>query len=340
MKSTMSSTTALLSAAAIAALLATAATPRVTADAPNGDNVDKKALFSQKCSACHNLPNPTELSYTRAEWRRTVDTMLTKYKASDEISPTEADQIVDYLATFAPHADNRPPVGSRQWSSEEDDVWFTSPNRTVITSFEGGTDLAGFTHAVDGDHAKPVWKTIADGDNADSTVARVTSAGADAGSFALLIDPHAKGADIDVKVRFKIVSGDTSPAVGIAVGVADSHHYDVIRYNRKTNDLSLIAIAAAVHTTVQSTPVNVDGGADPAMTVALDTHAAEWHTLRVQVKGGHIRGWVDSYKRINTTLPGYTGGSVALWTQGDTTAAFDDWSTDLYDPIPSTSPAS
>jgi len=71
----------------------------------------------------------------------------------------------------------------------------------LVTNFEGDIDLGGLNRAVDGDHAKPIWKTMADGDNADSTVAASPAAGADAGSFALLIDPHAKGSDIDVKVR-------------------------------------------------------------------------------------------------------------------------------------------
>jgi len=87
--------------------------------------------------------------------------------------------------------------------------------------------------------------------------------GADAGSFALLIDPHAKGSDIDVKVRFKIVSGDVSPAVGLAIGVRTATTYDVVPLQPQDHDLSLIYIAGAVHATVQA-PLIPTVSPDPA----------------------------------------------------------------------------
>ena len=329
-----------LSAAALitapfAALIAVAAMSPVTADTNGGGAVDKKALFTEKCSACHNLPNPTELSYTRAEWRRTVNTMLTKYKASDEISATEADEIVDYLATFAPHTDNRAPSGNRQWDSEADDVWFSAPNRTVIDNFESKTGLSGLSQLTDG-VGKPTWTAVVDADDADGTAARVT--GAHGHGSALLVDHRTSGADIDVKVRFKIVAGKETPAVGIAVGVEGPTRYDLVRYDQKANQLVLTTVDGANRADVQSTAINRDGGGDATQAVSLETGPTHWHTLRVQVRGGHVRGWIDSYKRINTSLPNYAAGSVALWSQGDTVADFDDWSTDLYDPVtPATS---
>ncbi len=63
--------------------------------------------------------------------------------------------------------------------------------------------------------------------------------------------------------------------------------------------------------------------------------APGWHTLRLLVKDGQVRGWLDMEKRINTTLPGYNGGKVGLWTQGNTVASFHDWTVDWYD-APST----
>lgn len=333
--------TVALIAAPACLMLAIASMPPVTADTnPGPAVVDKKALFSERCSACHDLPDPTQLSYTRAEWRRTVDTMLNKYKASDEISPTEADEIVDYLATFAPRDTGARGGGvDRQWAAEEDDVWFSDPTRSIMTNFEAPGELPSMTRAVGGENGHPVWKLTTDSDAPDGTVVDVTSKQADAGSFALLIDPRSKASDVDVKVRFKIVSGDDSPAVGIVVGLQDQGHYDVVKYNRKTNDLTLLQIAEPVHTTLQQTPVELPGAAGLAQTVSLNSSPGQWHTLRVQVRDGHLRGWVDSYKRINIGLTDYNGGEVALWSQGDTEANFDDWSTDIYDPVPGSQPS-
>ena len=56
-----------------------------------------------------------------------------------------------------------------------------------------------------------------------------------------------------------------------------------------------------------------------------------WHTLRLLVKNGQIRGWLDMNKRINIEDAAYEGGKIGLWSQGDTVAAFDDWTVDIYD---------
>lgn len=335
-------------AAPLAALVVLSAVTPVTADKSSArmrladassaaaPGETSKALFTDKCSACHDLPNPTDLSYTRDEWQKVVDKMLTKYGASDEISPTEASVIVDYLATFAPKpsADRRP-AGDRRWASETDDVWPLIPSLSRVTNFEANGALSHLDRIGVGARSKPVWQLINDGaspKSPDGTVARVSNPGAGADAFALLEDPLAKGADIDVKVRFKIVSGDTSPAVGIAVGMQDAQHYMLVRYDRKSNDLALIDVAEPSHTTVQQTPLGTIRETVPvARTVALNCADAGWHTLRVMVKDGQARAWIDSYKRINTAITGYSGGAVALWSQGDTVALFDDWSTDVYD---------
>lgn len=39
-------------------------------------------------------------------------------------------------------------------------------------------------------------------------------------------------------------------------------------------------------------------------------------------------------KRISVALPSDTTGSIGLWTQGNTSASFDDWTVDCYDPMP------
>jgi ribosomal protein L35AE/L33A len=320
----------------VALLVAAASISPVTAEtngAAGSANNDAKSLFTEKCSACHNLPNPTELSYTRGEWQRVVHTMLVKYKASDEISPTEASEIVDYLATFAPRERDTAGGGRGQvgklWAAEPDDVSADIPSKTVIDNFEEPSPLSRLTREAAGIGGKPAWRVVSTGAQLDGNVVRVSNDGATPDNFALLADPRAKGADVDVKVRFKIVSGSTSPAIGIAVGVQDSRHYSVVRYNQKSADLSLIQIAEPTHTTVQQTAIDVVPV--DVKTAAFEWRPGQWHTMRVQVKGGHVRAWIDSYKRINADLPGYNGGAVALWSQGDTVAVFDDWSTDIFD---------
>ena len=113
---------------------------RSVADTPKADATQVKALYAEKCSACHNLPKPEEKGYTRREWQRTVTTMLTKYHASDSIAPGEAAQIVDYLATFAPKTG---PGGRNQrpsdpWATDTLDVWTDAPAATRVFNFASG----------------------------------------------------------------------------------------------------------------------------------------------------------------------------------------------------------
>ncbi len=295
------------------------------ADAPKADLAQVKTLYAEKCSACHNLPVPQEKGYTRAEWQRTVGQMLTKYHASDEISAPQAAQIVDYLATFAP----KTPAGGgahggSQWATDGTDVWTTAPSASRVFNFEAGS-LAGLAPVGSGTPGPAPLCTVRPGmPGTGGFVARVSGPSFRADRFAVLLDKTDQGRDMDVHARFRIDAGKVSPAVGIVFGYSAPNQYTVLRCNQALGTLALIQVAGPVHTTVQETPIALP----PALVTPL---APGWHTLRLLVSGGQVRGWVDMQKRVSTTLPAYTGGSVGLWTQGDTAASFDDWTVDCYD---------
>ena len=314
-------------------ILVTPARP-AAADAPKADTskIDLgqvKTLYAEKCSACHNLPSPQEKGYSRAEWQRTVNTMLTKYHASDEIAPPEAARIVDYLATFAP----KPNAGNGRrsndpWATDDLDVWTTSPTASRVFNFEAGS-LAGLAPVGSGTPGPaPLCAVHPDTPGADGLVARVAGPNFHPDRFAVLLDRADRGRNFDVRVRFRIDSGKVSPAAGIVFGYTAPNQYTVLRCSQNLGDLALIQIAGPVHTTLQQTAVTLP---PPAAPVPL---AGGWHTLRLLVRDGQARGWIDMQKRISVTLPGDITGSVGLWTQGNTAASFDDWTVDCYDPAP------
>ena len=344
--------------AAVAAL--TVPTRPVAAEAPPSNStpsnlIQVKALFGEKCSACHKLPKPEEKGYTKAEWQRTVTQMLTKYHASDSIAPIEAAQIVSYLGTFLPKTDARRPGGrlSDPWATDALDVWTDAPALTRVFNFSSLSPLSALSSVGSGTPGPaPSWLVSTDKAGADGMVARVSAPAFRPDRFALLIDRADQGRNLDVRVRFRIESGKTSPAVGIAFGLTDPSHYAVLRCNQALGDLALIQIAGATHTNLQQTSLKLPpaapalpilattGIAPPPQTPAVPTPLAPgWHTLRLLVKDGQVRGWLDMQKRINVRLSGYGGGKVALWTQGSTTAAFHDWIVDWYD-APLTAPLS
>jgi len=333
-----------LAAAGVALSAGLSAPTRSDADAPKADAVQVKALYAEKCSACHNLPKPEEKAYTRPEWQRTVNTMLNKYHASESIAPAQAAQIVDYLATFAPKAaaGGRGRRPADPWATDTLDVWTDAPGATRVFNFAGGS-LAGLAPVGAGTPGPaPVWSVAADKAGPDGMVARASGPHFRADRFALLLDRADSGRNADVRVRFRIDGGKASPAVGIVCAYSGPDDYVVLRCNQALGDLALIQIAGATHTTVQQTSIALPAappaapapaGASPAaFPVAAPTPLAPgWHTLRLLVHDGQVRGWVDMQKRISAALPNYGGGKVGLWTQGNTTASFDDWTVDWYD---------
>ena len=300
-----------------------------------------KALFSEKCSACHNLPDPVEKAYTRNEWERTVNKMLTKYGASDSICQPEAGQIIEYLATFAPKggANANRPVD--RWATDAADVWTIDPSRTVVTNFESPAQLGRLKQVSSGEKgASGTWSIVRDQSTADGSVGRVTAKTVPPGRFSLLIDPQTMARNIDVSVRFRLESGKASPNVGIAFGVKNTASYQVVRYDAARDLVSLMQIQEPLHQTLQKIDVATGQDALAAPGVVATTAAAvvappklpgDWHTLRVLVRGTTVRAWVDRTKRISVDDPSYAGGQVGLWSQGDTSASFDDWTIDVYD---------
>ncbi len=304
---------------------------------PPPTQVQLKSLYQEKCSACHNLPDPQADQRTRAQWQRVVTRMLTRYHASDEITSPEAAQIVDYLATFAPAATPRGGQSGQAardpWSADPFDVWTDAPAQSRVFNFEAGPIQKGLSAAVSGAPGPAAaWRNVKGSANPNGTYVKVVPAKPDPSRFALLVDQSDQGRNLDVRVRFQIVAGRASPSVGIAFGLVNAANYSVLRFDAKNGTLSVLKISPAPHATLQST--RLASPAVPAVALAASglppQTAHGWHTLRLLVNQGRIRGWIDGMKRISTSDPSYTGGKVALWSQGDTIAAFDDWTVDFY----------
>lgn len=343
----------------LAALTRPSVAPADTAPAdtapPAASNagVSPQDLFTQKCSACHDLPDPKAKGFTRDEWQDTVDEMLTTYGASNSISPDQATTIVTYLATFAPHL----PTGPRSpWSSENSDIVPVPPVSTSVVPFVAGRPLGSLAQWVGGDSAPPArWSVLADRDAPSGSDLHFSRAGADGGAFALLNNPAAAGGNVEVHLRFALLDGHKSPAAGIAFGVRDAKDYDVVCFDPLDDSLTLMHIAGSQHDILQRTTLTIDAPGSETLVdpnerlgtvhtypqVPFPTDFHLWHTLRILATDERVRAWIDGNKRINTVDPNYTPGSVALWVQGDAGVAFDDWITDVYpdSTAPATGPA-
>ncbi len=327
--------------------------------APALDAAHAQSLYSEKCSACHNLPDPKEKQMTRMEWQRTVNRMLVKYKASDSISPPEAAQIVDYLTTFAVRPGARTARPLDLWATDTRDVWTALPSTSRVFNFEGDGLAPGLAAAQAGAQGPAaVWKTVRASEQPDGMIVKVVPVRPDPARFALLLDKSDQGRSVDVRVRFQMLGGTVSPSVGIAFGIQDMAHYQVLRYDAHAQTLSLLQMDGPTHTPLQVTPLTLPQAVSPTSLTTAAGQGQEardlnpslslsvgpgWHTLRLLVSDGQVRGFLDQTKRVSVADPNYAGGKVGLWAQGDTLAGFDDWTVDIYDappPAASVPPAS
>ncbi len=332
-------TTLLLTALAFAARLSPLPLAQADAKPAPLDMAHLKALWTDKCASCHQLYNPQVMLMSREGWQRTVNRMMTRDGAHEFITNEEAAQIVDYLATFAPPPPPKP--GSRPahppgdpWATDALDVWTVTPSQSRVFNFEGGplaSALAAATAGAPGPAA--TWHNVTLPGQPDGTFVKVNPVKPAASRFALLLDRADTGRNLDASVRFQIIAGRVSPSVGIAFGFVDPRTYSVLRLDARRGALSVLKIAEPTHTVLQETPLAPAPAAASPIPPAAPAFALApgWHTLRLLVSGGQIRGWLDGTKRISTHDDAYAGGRVALWSQGGTIAAFDDWLVDFYD---------
>lgn len=303
------------------------------------DQLALKNLYEERCSACHNAYNPADPQYQRGkvQWQKTVDRMMYKHKASDTITLAEAAQIVTYLDRFVPVSTGKGRV-SDPWATDSTDVWAETPTSSHVFNFVGSDALSGFVRVSAGSAGPaPLWSRIAaPGSGLGSVKAMLTNPIPT--RFGILLDKGDRGTNVDVRVRFDIVAGKVSPAVGIVFGYVSPKNYYVLRYSALTKDISVIKVSEPVHTVIQKTMLDSGSIDAPSIQNVRPTPAATpitvgpgWHTLRLLVNNGAIRGWIDRNKRINTNDSSYAGGKLGLWNQGDTVASFSEFTVDVYD---------
>lgn len=305
---------------AVGCALAGSLTQPTPADADAAQDA-AKTLFTDKCGACHNLPNPGELMYTRREWQDTVNEMLYQHGAlydpqtKSGITTDQADQIVTYLAQFAPRPGR---VRINPSDTGLGDVWTSDPLQSRSFTFTSADSLTDF------DQESGVWKIVPS--NMPGAGYLKVRPGDNAGAQSLLVekkDPIT--GDLDLRTSFKLFEG-ASPAVGMLIDCQDSRHYALVEYTAATHAISFLTMSGASPSTSMSVnlpqaPVAGPGG---------------WHTLRVieHNNGQSIEIWLDYQKCITTSDPNWTpSGYAGLWAGAGDVAAFRDMSLEIYPPL-------
>jgi hypothetical protein len=114
----------------------------------------------------------------------------------------------------------------------------------------------------------------------------------------------------EVKVKFKIISGQNAQAAGLILRFVDNDHYFVLMADAQNNRFSLCKD-------------------EPGYLVCNYEHLAsinigQWHTMSATVSPEGIGGYLDNQLLIRANNEAYQTGQIGLWTKGDTEAYFDD----------------
>jgi mono/diheme cytochrome c family protein len=269
-----------------------------------------KELFLEKCSGCHQDPDPDALEYTPQKWRATVNRMLNQHNARTSISDDEAAQIVTYLSQFAPK-----PLGPNDPARNVTaSAWSMEPTISRNYTFSDSDQLASF------EKARGTWTFVPTTDVSEGFVKSSATAN---GLPALLIESKTQvTGDLDVRAQFRIRKG-TSGSVGLIADYQDPKNYLVARYDSGDNSVALVRLQQGQPTVIAQTTLTAPLGETPD----------GWHDLRVKsFGGGHsVEVWLDYVRQEKAADPGWQpNGRVGLDLSGETVAGFRQLSLDVY----------
>ncbi len=126
--------------------------------------------------------------------------------------------------------------------------------------------------------------------------------------FPLCIYENTVARDVAVEVNYKAISGKVDEAGGIVLRYTPENYY-IARANALENNVILFKTVRGKRSKIVEVPVKVTAG--------------EWHTLRCEAKGTHLKVAFDGKVVIERNERTFSNpGKVGLWTKADSVSAF------------------
>jgi hypothetical protein len=114
--------------------------------------------------------------------------------------------------------------------------------------------------------------------------------------------------DVALEVNYKAISGKVDQAGGIVLRYTPENYY-IARANALENNVILFKTVRGKRSKIKEVPVKVAPG--------------QWHTLRFEAKGTHLKIFFDGKVVIEKNDRTFTNpGKVGLWTKADSVSAF------------------
>jgi hypothetical protein len=192
----------------------------------------------------------------------------------------------------------------------------TNPaNNEVHVTFEdspvGGPSPA-FETGLTGKGGPVRWELLRDESAPNGpTVLAETSGDRTSDHFPLAILKGFEARDVEVRVRFKPISGKVDQAAGLMVRVQDENNYYIARANALEDNVRLYKV--------------VDGKRRQFAGVDTKVPKGRWQELGLRVEGDRLTVSLDGKELFSATDRTFAeAGRVGLWTKADSLTHFDD----------------
>ena len=118
--------------------------------------------------------------------------------------------------------------------------------------------------------------------------------------------------NVDIRVRFKPISGDIDASAGIVFRATDEDNYYIVRANALEDNFRLYTFVDGYRHQLASATVT-----PPALN--------KMHSMRVVAKGDHIQIYLNDKLELDYHDATFSEGFTGLWTKADSVTEFDDF---------------
>jgi hypothetical protein len=197
-------------------------------------------------------------------------------------------------------------AGCSKWANREESV---EPHTIRFDSCELGKLPPDFSTELTGGGGPISWLVREDATAPDGRRVLVQESSDDTSyRFPLCIYERTVTRDVGVEVSYKAISGKVDQAGGVVLRYSPENYY-IARANALEDNIDLFKTVRGKRSKIEEAPVKVTPG--------------EWHTLRFEARGPHLKVTFDGkvvIEKDDTTFS--DPGKVGLWTKADSVSAF------------------
>ena len=191
------------------------------------------------------------------------------------------------------------------------------PGKTLVYNFDNmqpGPLPATFSTALTGGGPPPAWEIRAD-ETAPSrpNVLAQTSKDQTDYRFPMAVSNEGAFKDLELRVKFKPVSGKIDQAGGLVLRYKDANNYYILRANALENNFRLYHVVNGKRVQFAGANTTVTSG--------------QWHELSLTCVGNRFTCSFDGKQLIQATDGTFKdAGKIGVWTKADSVTYFDDLS--------------